>query len=149
MNDDFEKALQLKGYGSYGENIPKSEYKKFEQTKKIDKSLSVKPTVITCLSEYIDFIGHLRYSYENPVFYRGQGNANYPITPSSLRIDPANEQRMIESFERRFSNEMNSCENDMARLMLLQHYGIGTRALDITENPLAALYFACSPIATW
>ena len=144
--DIFEKALRLKGYGCYGENVPESEYKNIATVKRVDKNLSVKPTVITSLKDYVEFIGTLRYSYENPVFYRGQGNANYTIVPTSLRINPANEHRIIESFERRFSNEMNACENDMARLMLLQHFGVSTRALDISESPLAALYFACSPM---
>ena len=141
----FEKAIRLKGYGSY-KNLSKSEYKSIEKITIVSKNLKVKTTVITCLRDYIDFIGNLNSSYENPVFYRGQGNADYTIIPSSLRINPANEQRMIESFDRRFSNEMNACENDMARLILLQHFGVGTRALDISENPLAALYFACSPM---
>lgn len=143
---DLQKGIRLKGYGSYGENIPESEYSTIEQVKKVDKELYVKPKVITCLKDYVDFIGKLRYSYENPVFYRGQGNANYTIVPTSLRINPANEQRIIESFERRFSNEMDVCQNDMARLVLMQHYGVSTRALDISESPLAALYFACSPM---
>ncbi len=142
---DFEKALRLKGYGSY-KNLSVSEYKNIEKVTKVDKNLKVKPTIITCLKDYIDFVGTLESNYENPVFYRGQGNANYPINPNSLRINPENEQRMIESFERRFSTEVNACENDMARLVLLQHFGVGTRALDVSENPLAALYFACSPM---
>ncbi len=143
---DFDKALRLKGYGSYENKVSQNDYKNLEKVVKVDNDLSVKPKVITCLRDYIDFISTLESSYENPVFYRGQGNANYLINPSSLRKNPANERRMIESFERRFSNELNSCENDMARLVLMQHYGLGTRALDISENPLAALYFACSPM---
>lgn len=141
----LENAIRLKGYGS---DLSKdsSDKKKLEKTVRVDNELTVKPTVITCLKEYVEFIGKIEYSYKNPVFYRGQGNANYPITPSSLRKDPANEKLILESFERRFSTEIDSCTTNMARLVLMRHFGIGTRALDVTENPLAALYFACSPM---
>lgn len=141
----LENAIRLKGYGS---DLSKdsSDKKRLEKAVRVDNELTVKPTVITCLKEYVEFIGKIEYSYKNPVFYRGQGNANYPITPSSLRKDPANEKLILESFERRFSTEIDSCTTNMARLVLMRHFGIGTRALDVTENPLAALYFACSPM---
>lgn len=141
----LENAIRLKGYGS---DLSKdsSDKKRLEKTVHVDNELSVKPTVITCLKEYIEFIGKIEYSYKNPVFYRGQGNANYTISPGSLRKNPANEKLMLESFERRFSTEVDFCTTNMARLVLMQHFGISTRALDVTENPLAALYFACSPM---
>lgn len=141
----LENAIRLKGYGS-DLNKDSSDKKRLEKAVRVDNELTVKPTVITCLKEYVEFIGKIEYSYKNPVFYRGQGNANYPITPSSLRKDPANEKLILESFERRFSTEIDSCTTNMARLVLMRHFGIGTRALDVTENPLAALYFACSPM---
>lgn len=141
----LENAIRLKGYGS-DLNKDSSDKKRLEKSVRVDNELTVKPTVITCLKEYVEFIGKIEYSYKNPVFYRGQGNANYPITPSSLRKDPANEKLILESFERRFSTEIDSCTTNMARLVLMRHFGIGTRALDVTENPLAALYFACSPM---
>lgn len=141
----LENAIRLKGYGS---DLSKdsSDKKRLEKSVRVDNELTVKPTVITCLKEYIEFIGKIEYSYKNPVFYRGQGNANYPISPGSLRKNLVNEKLMLESFERRFSTEVDSCTTNMARLVLMQHFGISTRALDVTENPLAALYFACSPM---
>lgn len=146
MHDELlDKALKLKGYGS-DKSLTYKDKDLLEKEKKVDKNLTVKPKVITCLNEYIDFIGSLDFSYKNPVFYRGQGNANFPINPNSLRTNPKNENLMIESFYRRFSSEIDSCSTDMARLVLMQHFGLGTRALDISESPLAALYFACSPM---
>lgn len=141
----LENAIRLKGYGS-DLNKDSSDKKRLEKSVRVDNELTVKPTVITCLKEYIEFIGKIEYSYKNPVFYRGQGNANYTISPGSLRKNPANEKIMLESFERRFSTEVDSCTTNMARLVLMQHFGMSTRALDVTENPLAALYFACSPM---
>lgn len=141
----LKKAIKLKGYGS-DKSLTYKDKDLLEKETKVDKNLTVKPKVITCLNEYIDFIDSLDFSYKNPVFYRGQGNANFPINPNSLRNNPKNENLMIESFYRRFSSEIDSCKTDMARLVLMQHFGLGTRALDISESPLAALYFACSPM---
>ncbi|MDE6736454.1 MAG: FRG domain-containing protein, partial [Treponemataceae bacterium] len=69
----------------------------------------------------------------------------YLLIPYSLRNDPANENRMLEAFSRYFAHEVDACKNAVAKLALMQHYGLKTRFLDISENPLAALYFACVP----
>lgn len=114
--------------------------------KKLDGEtvFKVKPKIIKNLNEYIKFISNLKSSYLNPVFYRGQTSANYLLTPNSLRENPKNEHLMIDAFTRRFYDELNKCHSSMERLMLMQHFLLPTRCLDITENPLMALYFACS-----
>lgn len=138
----FEKALKIKGYGSYKN---KTSICAIEEVKTLKDNSKIKIKVINSLEEYISFIKSLNTSFENPIFYRGQTNANYLLVPNSLRINPKNEHRLIEAFSRRFSNEIDSCLNAMEKLVLMQHYGLGTRCLDISENPLAALYFACVP----
>ena len=142
MSDSlFEKALKIKGYGSYAEDKSRSSV---EGVKSFCGG-KVKVTVIESLDEYVRFVDTLKTDFENPVFYRGQTNANYTIIPYSLRNNPANENRMIEAFSRYFSNEVDACRNAVEKLALMQHFGLKTRFLDISENPLASLYFACVP----
>ncbi|MBD5414385.1 MAG: FRG domain-containing protein [Treponema sp.] len=137
----FEKAVRIKGYGSYP---TRKSHASVEGIKSF-KGGKVNVTVIESLDEYVRFVDTLKTDFVNPVFYRGQTNANYLPVPSSLRKDPANENLMIEAFSRYFSNEVDACRNAVEKLALMQHFGLKTRFLDISENPLAALYFACVP----
>lgn len=83
--------------------------------------------------------------------FRGHSNVDYDILPYLGR------QRKINTGETYLGQERNMIEmarykrpdvfkNDMSpleRLALMQHYEIPTRLLDVSENPLVALYFAC------
>lgn len=139
----FEKSKKIKGYGSFSKSLTNE---KIEREIKLKSNLIVKPKIIRNLAEYFSFIQELETSYQNPIFYRGQTNANYLLIPSSLRLNPKNEHIMIEMFSRKFSDEIDQCNTNMAKLVLMQHYGLSCRCLDISENPLAALYFACQPM---
>lgn len=140
---NFDLAKKLKGYGSYKKSVP---YSKIQEVKSVngESVLKVKPTIITDLRGYIDFIGSIKSSYTNPVFFRGQTNADYLLAPTSLRINPKNEHIMLEAFSRKFFDELNRCHSSIEKLIVMQHFHLPTRCLDITESPLVALYFACS-----
>ena len=54
-----------------------------------------------------------------------------------------NEKGMFYDILIKKPKEFEECKNDFERLVKMQHYGLPTRLIDLTPNPLIALYFAC------
>ena len=76
-------------------------------------------------------------------WYRGQGNYNWKLEPAVYRDGKfQNESVYIKELERRRPADF-AFDNNFDKLVKMQHYGLPTRLLDITTNPLVALYFAC------
>jgi hypothetical protein len=92
-------------------------------------------------------------SDEKSLWFRGIGNATYSLKPSLHRhamiVDEATmfdyENKLITRFKERSVPYLKSRIDDKWELLfLMQHYGMPTRVLDWTENPLIALFFALS-----
>lgn len=77
-------------------------------------------------------------------FYRGHSNKEWRLLPSIYRRHMLSfEENLIDEFLRRRPNEFTESDGLFNILAKLQHYGLHTRLLDVTENPAVALYFAC------
>ncbi len=77
--------------------------------------------------------------------FRGHSNINYSIQPSLFRLPRyyKNEYMMYQELVLRCPDEFLSCSSHLDFLVEMQHYGLPTRLLDFSFNPLVALYFAC------
>lgn len=83
-------------------------------------------------------------SMEGLISFRGHSKLEYELTPSVLR-DGLYEQehRIYNEIMTECSHEFDNCKLHNEILAKMQHYGVPTRLLDVTINPLIALYFAC------
>lgn len=78
------------------------------------------------------------------VMFRGQANVEWSLLPAAFRTrkDFLNEHFYIREYERQMPKECVG-KSSIDILIDAQHYGIPTRLLDVTTNPLVALFFAC------
>ncbi len=104
---------------------------------------------ITSVKEYIDLL-----SKELAFIYRGVTKEEFKLIPSIGRINLGvpNGSGNIDTLESTMLRELKSRSlnylsyvpaNDWEWLVVAQHFGLPTRLLDWTSNPLVALYFAC------
>ncbi|WP_166372198.1 FRG domain-containing protein [Psychromonas sp. SA13A] len=82
---------------------------------------------------------------DHSIFFRGHANKKYLLDPSLYRDESwySNEDKMIREILIRCPSDFSSMKTCFEKLVKMQHYDLPTRLLDLTENPLVALYFAC------
>ena len=112
--------------------------------------------VAKSLQEYLDILDNIVSSTKKKtngndskkesrsiLFYRGHSNVNYELVPSLFRNDEfvEKEKRICNKIIREYPSVFIN-NTRLANLVIMQHFGIPTRVLDFSLNPLIALYFA-------
>ena len=104
---------------------------------------SVQEFVARVTEEPLNAKDRLDFNVSSGTFYRGQADSSWYLCPSLYREDLFHQERTLISELRRVRPEEFKGLTEFDILVKMQHYGLPTRLLDMTHNPLVALYFAC------
>lgn len=123
------------------------------------EALAMRTEKINSVSEYLGLLKSISFNHKErrndvkqngEILYRGQCQ-DYPLLPKIARLnssDITKENYMVSELKVRGSTYYRDIADwDFWALLILgQHYGMATRLLDWTRNPLVALWFACKDL---
>lgn len=135
LNDKSDELNARESVVNYLEYVTEHEYNLNELKKDFDSIMDrfVNPAK-----------GPADYKTSKPVFfYRGQYNAAHSLQTGIYRgNNQCKEDFLYHEMLVRCHDEFKDTSH-LEKLVIMQHYGCPTRMLDITSNPLVALFFAC------
>lgn len=104
--------------------------------------------IVKNVSEFISHILERTTSDRMLVSYRGHGSVDYKLCPSIFRDASIkkNEHILLRELIAAHPEDFTGDTSALEILVRMQHYSLPTRLLDVSLNPLVALYFACESV---
>ena len=150
-NTDFENAVfkdtNLTGTMLWKAKVFPGQLSSLSPEQCEDEVLSWKPVKsVGGLLERIQRIEKLHRREGRPVqfYFRGESTTGWQLSPSVMRTGSSKyEGEMLVDLASRRPDEFNGMTSALDRWVLAQHHELRTRFLDVTKNPLVALFNAC------
>ena len=106
---------------------------------------------ITSVAKLIEECEKLETQSTNfQLYFRGEHQNRWKLQPSVMRDNSLNlrakESDMLLDLMSRRPEDFNDTISALAQWVLAQHHKLKTRLLDITRNPLVALFGSCKPV---
>ncbi|MEC4027099.1 FRG domain-containing protein [Myroides odoratimimus] len=112
--------------------------------------METRTTTVTTVTGFLQAISKLEVVGDRTRFFRGHSNAEKYLLEPGIYREIKEEKSLINHEDKIYRDVITQApqdfegKNTLESLALMQHYGVPTRILDITQNALVGLYFACN-----